>query len=378
MQSRRTAIRGPFRRQSGRRPLQSECAGDEKAITPDAIGTSAMGVLFTPITVRHPTSLEAMRGRTVAVDGNLELYQFLSIMRTRDGQPLQDSKGRITSHLNGLVFRTTRLLADFDIRMVFVFDGPPPELKWEEIRRRREAREKSRQEYETAVAAGDTATAWSKAVMTSRLTRPMVEEAKIVLGSLGIPWIQAPSEGEAQAAFLAQRGDVWAAGSKDYDSLLFGAPRMVRFLAISSTEFLPSQGRSRTVSPEVLDLAENLEHLGLTREQLVDVAILVGTDFNEGVRGIGPKTAVKRIREWRSLDQAPGEVSAVLPSTVDAIRAFFLNPPVSTEKVPRSGSVDERALYRFLCDERDFAHERVEKIVERLRRATGRQTTLDT
>jgi len=357
---------------------KSECAGDEKAITPDAIGTSAMGVLLTPITVRHPTSLEALRGRTVAVDGNLELYQFLSIMRTRDGQPLQDSKGRITSHLNGLVFRTTRLLADFDIRMVFVFDGPPPELKWEEIRRRREAREKSRQEYETAVAAGDTATAWSKAVMTSRLTRPMVEEAKIVLGSLGIPWIQAPSEGEAQAAFLAQRGDVWAAGSKDYDSLLFGAPRMVRFLAISSTEFLPSQGRSRTVSPEVLDLAENLEHLGLTREQLVDVAILVGTDFNEGVRGIGPKTAVKRIREWRSLDQAPGEISAALPSTVDAIRAFFLNPPVSIEKVPRSGSVDERALYRFLCDERDFAHERVEKIVERLRRATGRQTTLDT
>src|SRR5256886_3044548 len=124
-------------------------------------------------------------------------------------------------------------------------------------------------------------------------------------------------------------------GVEDYDSLLFGAPRMVRFLAISSTEFLPSQGRSRTVSPEVLDLAENLEHLGLTREQLVDVAILVGTDFNEGVRGIGPKTAVKRIREWRSLDQAPGEISAVLPSTVDAIRAFFLNPPVSTEKVPR-------------------------------------------
>src|SRR2546428_7955019 len=301
MQSRRTAIRGPFRRQSGRRPLQSECAGDEKAITPDAIGTSAMGVLLTPITVRHPTSLEAMRGRTVAVDGNLELYQFLSIMRTRDGQPLQDSKGRITSHLNGLVFRTTRLLADYDIRPVFVFDGPPPELKWEEIRRRREAREKSRQEYETAVAAGGTATAWSKAGMTSRLTGPMVAEVEIVLGSLGLPWIQAPSEGEAQAAFLAQRGDVWAAGSKDYDSLLFWAPRMVRFLAISSTEFLPSQGRSRTVSPEVLDLAENLEHLGLTREQLVDVAILVGTDFNEGVRGIGPKTAGKRIREWRRL-----------------------------------------------------------------------------
>ena len=221
-----------------------------------------MGVLLTPIAVRHPTTLEALHGRSIAIDGNLELYQFLSIMRTRDGTPLQDSQGRITSHLNGLVFRTTRLIADYEIRPVFVFDGPPPKLKWAEIRKRREVREKSQREYQVAVASGDTSTAWSKAVMTSRLTRPMVEEAKTLLGLLGIPWIQAPSEGEAQAAFLARRGDVWAAGSKDYDSLLFGAPRMVRFLAVSSTEFLPSQGRSRYVAPEVLDLEENLAYSG--------------------------------------------------------------------------------------------------------------------
>src|SRR2546430_17036172 len=120
-----------------------------------------MGLPLHPIPVRHPTGLEALGGRTVAVDGNLELYQFLSIMRTRDGQPLQDSKGRITSHLNGLVFRTTRLLADFDIRMVFVFDGPPPDLKRKEIQKRIEAREKSQREYRAALATGDTATAWS-------------------------------------------------------------------------------------------------------------------------------------------------------------------------------------------------------------------------
>src|SRR5436309_15813705 len=134
-----------------------------------------MGVLLTPIAVRHPASLEARRGRTVAVDGNLELYQFLSIMRTRDGQPLQDSKGRITSHLNGLVFRTTRLIADYDIRPVFVFDGPPPELKRKEIQKRIEAREKSQRECEAAIAAGDTATARSSASMGSRLTRLRVE-----------------------------------------------------------------------------------------------------------------------------------------------------------------------------------------------------------
>lgn len=327
-----------------------------------------MGVLLTPITIRHPTTLEALRGRTIAVDGNLELYQFLSIMRTRDGRPLQDSKGRITSHLNGLAFRTTRLIADYDIRPVFVFDGPPPELKREEIRKRREAREKSQREYEAARAVGDTATAWSKAVMTSRLTRAMVEEAKTLLALLGIPWMQAPSEGEAQAAFLAQRGDVWAAGSKDYDSLLFGAPRLVRFLAVASSEFLPSVGRSRAVPPEVLDLQENLAQLGLTREQLIDVAILVGTDFDAGVKGIGPKTGVKRIREWGSLDRAPPEIRSQLPEHLDAIRAFFRNPPV-TDAIGdlRMRRGDVAGILRFLCDERDFSPKRVERVLARLR-----------
>src|SRR5438309_11304229 len=249
-------------------------------------------------------------------------------MRTRDGTPLQDSQGRITSHLNGLVFRTTRLIADYEIRPVFVFDGPPPELKWAEIRKRREVREKSQREYQVAVASGDTSTAWSKAVMTSRLTRPMVEEAKTLLGLLGIPWIQAPGEGEAQAALLARRGDVWAAGSKDYVSLLCGAPRMVRLLAVSSTEFLPSQGRSRYVAPEVLDLEENLAHLGLTRDQLIDVAILVGTDFNDGGKGIGPKAALKRIKDWGSLDRASGEGRGLLLGHLEAIRAFFAAPAI--------------------------------------------------
>src|SRR2546428_3225052 len=135
-----------------------------------------MGVLLTPITVRHPTSLDALRGRTIAVDGNLELYQFLSIMRTRDGQPLQDSKGRITSHLNGLAFRTTRLLADYDIRPVFVFDGRPPDLKRKEIQKRIEAREKAQREYSAADAAGTPAPPWPQTLVTTRHTRAIVEE----------------------------------------------------------------------------------------------------------------------------------------------------------------------------------------------------------
>jgi flap endonuclease-1 len=336
-----------------------------------------MGVHLTPIVVRHATSLSALRGRTVAVDGNLELYQFLSIMRTREGRPLMDAQGRVTSHLNGLMFRTTRLLADYDIRPVFVFDGPPPELKRAEIEKRREARAKAQREYETALAAGDLATAWSKAVSSTRLTRAMIEDAKTLLSLLGISWVQSPSEGEAQAAFLAQRGDVWAASSKDYDSLLFGAPRLVRFLAIGSTEFLPTQGRSRSVPPEVLDLEENLTALGLTREQLVDVALLIGTDFNEGVRGIGPKTAVKRIRDWGSLDRAPSEVRHALPANREEIRAFFLHPPVEERPELRRGRLQPEAIRRFLCEERGFSRRRVDAALDLLRSSKGTGTRLE-
>ncbi len=336
-----------------------------------------MGVNLTPVAIRHATSLEALRGRTVAIDGNLELYQFLSIMRMRDGRPLMDAAGHVTSHLNGLLFRTTRLLTDFGIRPVFVFDGPPPDLKRAEIAKRRAAREKALREHEEAVARGDLATAWSKAVGATRLTRDMVGDAKTLLSGLGIPWVQAPSEGEAQAAFLARRGDAWAVGSKDYDSLLFGAPRLVRFLAVSSTEFLPSTGRSRLVPPEVLDLEENLRALGLTREQLIDAAILVGTDFFEGIRGIGPKTAVKRVREWGSLDGAPADLRGRLPGNLEEIRAFFADPPTRPPPELRFAPPQEDAVVAFLCTERGFTESRVRGVLDRLRDARRVTRTLD-
>lgn len=330
-----------------------------------------MGVNLTPVVVRHATSLEALRGRTIAVDGNLELYQFLSIMRTRDGRPLMDSQGHVTSHLNGLLFRTTRLVTEYGIRLLFVFDGRPPDLKRAEIAKRREAREKARREHEEAVARGDLAAAWSKAVSATRLTHAMIEDAKTLLGYLGIPWMQAPSEGEAQAAHLARRGEAWAAGSKDYDSLLFGAPRLVRFLAVGSTEFLPSVGRARRVPPEMIDLEENLQTLGLTREQLIEAAILVGTDFFEGIRGIGPKTAVKRLREWGSLDGAPAEIRERLPPNIDEIRAFFRDPPVAEPAGLHSGRIQIEAVRRFLCDERGFGRVRVDAVLGRLQQVRG-------
>src|SRR5262245_60929253 len=170
-----------------------------------------MGVLLTPIIIKETLQLEDLSGKRLAVDANGELYQFLALIRMRDGSPLHDSRGRVTSHLSGLFYRTTRLITDYGIELVFVFDGKPPSLKFDEIAKRRSIKERYDAEHAAALESGDLARAYSKATMTSRLTREMADEARELLRLMGIPVVQAPSEGEAQASHMAASGVVWAA-----------------------------------------------------------------------------------------------------------------------------------------------------------------------
>jgi flap endonuclease-1 len=324
-----------------------------------------MGVLLTPIITKEVLALADLQGKRLAVDANGELYQFLALIRLRDGSPLRDSKGRITSHLSGLFYRTTRLMADYGLEMAFVFDGKPPALKFEEIARRRSIKERYEQEHAEALAAGDLAKAYSKSTMTSRLTREMAEEARELVRLLGLPVVQAPSEGEAQASHMAAQGTVWAAASKDYDCLLFGAPRLLRFLTISGKEFLPSSGTFRPITPELIQTKAFLSHLGITREQLVDLAILVGTDFHEGVKGIGPKKALKLVTEFGSIDRMPAEIRDVVGDRVQDIRDVFLHPDVTDNYEVNFRKPDVDALIHFLCDEREFSRERVTAALKR-------------
>jgi len=323
-----------------------------------------VGVPLTPIVAAETLTLDALRGRVLAVDGNGELYQFLALIRLRDGTPLRDSTGRTTSHLAGLFYRTTRLIADYGLKPVFVFDGPPPPRKTAELEKRRAIRQRYEAERNEALRAGDLATAYSKSTMTSRLTREMVGEARTLLRLLGIPSVQAPSEAEAQAAHMAARGDVWAAASKDYDTLLFGAPRIVRFLTISGKEFLPSRGAFRPIEPELIDLAARLQTWGIDREQLVDLAILVGTDFNEGVRGIGPKKALKLVQDYGRIERMPDEIQRALED-VDAVRRIYLEPDVTDRFDIAFGEPDMAGVVEFLCGEREFARDRVTAALDR-------------
>jgi flap endonuclease-1 len=324
-----------------------------------------VGVALTPIVVKDEVTLGDLRGKRLALDGNGELYQFLALIRLADGTPLRDDTGRVTSHLSGLFYRTTRLIADHGLRLVYVFDGRPPALKSAELLRRRGIRQRYEEEHARARAAGDLARAYSKATMTSRLTREMVEEAMVLLRLLGIPVVQAPSEGEAQAAHMARAGTVWAAASKDYDCLLFGAPRLVRFLTISGKEFLPRTGTSRPIRPELIDLHRMLEALGITRDQLVDLGILVGTDFNAGIKGIGPKKALALLKRHGAIEDMPAEIRGQVEPETAAVREIYLRPDVTDAYSLDALDCDPDGVVRYLCGERIFSEERVRAALAR-------------
>ena len=327
-----------------------------------------MGVMLTPILKREQTSLKALKGTSFAIDASIEIHQFLALVRKRDGTLFTDSQGRVTSHLIGLLTRTSRMIADFDMKPVFVFDGKPNPLKRRTLEIRREVRKKAEVEYVEAISKKDYAKAWSKAVMTGRVTGSVLDDTKRLLTLMGIPWLEALEDAEAQASFMAAKRDVWAVGSKDYDCLLYGAPILARYLTLTGREWLPAQRRSRPLIPELIRLSENLALLGITREQLVDLAILVGTDFNQGVKGIGPKKALKLIHDYGSIEQMPEEIRSELTEDLNNVRQVFLKPKVLEKYLLKRSPPDRDGLIRFLSEERGFNKERVERLTERLTR----------
>ncbi len=316
--------------------------------------------------VRPEEDIGAFEGRVLALDAFNTIYQFLSSIRQPDGTPLMDAQGRVTSHLSGVLYRTSSIMAK-GVRLVFVFDGPPHPLKAETLQARREVRTKARVAWEAALAEGDIEGARMKAQQTSVLDRTMVAEVKALLDAMGVPWVDAPGEGEAQAAHMCSSGDVWATASQDYDSLLFGTSLLVRNATLSGRRKLPGRGRREYVQvvPEVVDLQENLGALGLTRAQLVDAAILVGTDFNPGVKGVGPKSAIKLVKAHRDIEGVL-RVKGYEVEIADEVRSIFLEPTVSDDYDVAFGRPDLVAAMRMLVDDHQFSEGRVRSSLERL------------
>jgi flap endonuclease-1 len=328
-----------------------------------------MGVDFGDSIPREKIELHDLAGWTLAVDGYNTLYQFLAIIRGMDGGHLKDSQGRVTSHISGLFYRNVNLL-ELGVRLVYVFDGRPPELKMEEIRRRSEQRREAKDQYLRALQSGDLPQARKFAEASTVLRRDMVADAKTLLEAMGIPWVDAPSEGEAQASIMAAEGTVNAVASQDHDSLVFGAPVLVRNVTISGKRRLPSKGIVVNVVPERITLSKVLETTGLTREQLVDFAILLGTDFNpDGFEGVGPATALKYLKKYGRLDEIKELAGALEGIPYKEIRRLYLEPPVERGVRPEWKQLDRQRIISYLVGEHSFSRERVEAAIARVQTA---------
>ena len=334
-----------------------------------------MGIQLGPLLETRKISIEELSGQRIAIDGYNVLYQFLTSIRQADGSLLSDSEGRVTSHLSGILFRFSNLVEN-GLRICIVFDGKPPLLKRDVLEERRQRKIKAQIEWEAAIEAGDMETARTKAQQTTRLDSKMIEESKKLLDFLGIPWIQAPSEGEAQVAHLLSTGKVDYGASQDFDTVLFGASKLVRNLTLSGRRKLPKQQKWVEVSPEIIEVEKSFEVLELTREQLVDVAILMGTDFNNGIDGIGPKKGLKLLQECSNAEKALEKIGKKIDN-LDEIRSLFLEHPVD-EFDPEWQSPDSSSVISFLCNNYSFNKSRVEKALEKYvhARIPSRQLTL--
>jgi len=326
-----------------------------------------MGVDLGELFTKEPCAFEDFKDRIVALDGYNILHQFLSSIRQRDGTPLKDSQGRITSHLSGLLYRTANMVAA-KIRPVYIFDGVPHPFKARTIQQRRERKEQAERDWKEALEKGNLEKAKSKAQQTSRVTSEIIEQSKQLLDALGIPYIQAPSEGEAQASYMVHKGDAFAVGSQDFDCLLFGASVLIRNLTSSEKRKLPNKQAYTSVRPERIRLKPGLQKLGISREQLVDIAIIIGTDFNDGIKGYGPKKSLKLLQEKGCLENAlhtlPDSKSMLSLEEIATVRKIFLEPSVTTEYSLQWSKPDSSAVIHLLCDEHQFSRGRVEPILE--------------
>ena len=324
-----------------------------------------MGVKLKDIVEPESISFKDLEGRTVSIDAFNTLFQFLSTIRQRDGRPLTDENGNITSHLSGILYRNSSMI-EKDIKPIYIFDGQAPELKSETQAKRREIRDEAEKIYKDALVKGDTEKARKFAMRSSKLSPEIIESSKKLLTLMGIPYIDAKGEGEAQAAYLVQNGDAYAVASQDYDCLLFGAKRVVRNLAVNSN----------LGNLEYYQLNKVLKELNVTREELVDMGILIGTDFCDGLKGVGAKTALKLAHKGQ-LKEKIAELQKQSSHDLDEVREIFLNHNVNTDYKIKWEKPNKDKIIEFLCYEHGFSEDRVSKASDKLKNLNSSQGSLD-
>ena len=323
-----------------------------------------MGVQISEILPKQEISFDELTNRKIAIDAFNWLYQFLSSIRQYDGTPLKDLKGNTTSHLSGLFYRTAKLL-EAGIKPVYVFDGEPPEFKINAMQQRKIAKEQAMEKWERAVETGDIEEAKKQAQRTAELTKEMIEESKRLLEALGLPIIQAKSEGEAQCAIMCKNQDVYSVASQDADSLLFSSPKLIRNLNIVGKRKIRG-GREINIRPELIELDTVLKTLEINHDQFIIISILIGTDYNiGGIKGIGPKKALNLVKKHKTFDKVFNQVEWNFEVKPEKIFDFFKNPLYNKYEIVFK-KVQPEMIKKILCDEHDFSEERIDSVLKKL------------
>jgi flap endonuclease-1 len=333
-----------------------------------------MAVDLSKLVSKRRIAFEELSNTVIAIDAYNVLYQFLSIIRQPDGTPLTDSKGNVTSHLSGIFYRTIELVG-YNIKPIYVFDGLPSMLKQKTIEARMQRRNAAYEAWQEAVRRGDIQAAKTHAQASARVDKHIVESSKALLDRMGIAYINAPSEGEAQASGMCRDGIAYAVASQDYDTMLFGAPHVVRNLTFSGRRKLPKKDVYINVEPEMVDFDETLRSLGINHKQLIWLGIMLGTDYNEGIKGVGPKTALKIAKASESIDDIKGQIKdkfkAEFEIDIKEVEELFTKPEVKElgkDEVERllEKKSSRSELIKFMCEEHGFSHERIDKFADKL------------
>lgn len=297
-------------------------------------------------------------GRKVAVDASMCIYQFLIAVR-QDGSQLTNEDGETTSHLMGMFYRTIRMVEN-GIKPVYVFDGKPPEMKSGELEKRKERRDEAQKALEKAEEAGDAENIEKFNRRLVKVTKQHNEECKELLKLMGIPYVDAPCEAEAQCAALVKAGKVWATGTEDMDSLTFGSDVVLRHLTFSEARKMPIKE---------YHYDRILQGLELSNDEFIDLCILLGCDYCESIRGIGPKRAIDLIKQYKSIDEIMKNIDLkkyTIPENwmYKEARELFKNPEVATaEEVELKWSEPkEEELIDYMVNKKGFNEDRIRRI----------------
>lgn len=319
-----------------------------------------MGVAITDLLEGKEIEIKDLKGKRIAIDAYNIIYQFLTTLRGPDGKPLQNSKGEVTGHLKGLLSRNVQFLKD-GLLPIFVFDGKSPDLKKAERERRKEIRDSHQRLYEVAKERNDFDGMRKYSQRLVRISPQVVESSKKLLDLLGIPHVQAPSEGEVQAAHIVKKGDADFVVSQDADVLIAGSPNVIRNLTIAGRKKTRGKYATEKVVPKLFSLSDTLNKLGIDMNQLIVLAMCVGTDYNVGgIKGLGPKKALKAVKEYGSdfdLLFKDFEWDKYFEVGWREIKDFIEHTPVTDDYKLEWNDVKKEELIKWLVEENEFSEE---------------------